>query len=382
MSRLTWNTLEGPQREVALLVLRRGPLSRAALAEHLHLSPGSITRLSAPLVRDHLVNEGTPVRDGSLGPPRKPLTAEIGNYEFVGVKVTGTDLYGVRTNLRGDIEISQTAPLSASSPEYVSDAIAALVSAISTPALTGVGVSIGGIARNGIVERAPFLEWAQIPFQELLNARIPVPVTIENDVVALTDSERWFGLGQEVDSFAVLTLGAGVGCGLVIRDATVHAPDTGLGLIGHFPLSGAGGYCYMGHLGCATGALTIPGISGALANALQRPAQFDEAFDLADAGHLAAIAILRASAEALAQMIAAIVNISGVEHVVLAGEGIRLAAHQRDVVEAALARFRDPLARPVHLTNRDPSFASWARGAAVVAIQEFTADAAANSPAE
>ncbi len=373
MTRLTWHTLERAQRDVALQILRRGPVSRATLADRLALSAGSITRLTSPMIASGLIREGDPVRDGSLGPPRKPLRAEIGEYQFIGVKVTGSELYGVRTNLRGDIAQSTGCVLEATSPDAVCESIAKLVHELSEGPITRIAVGIGGIAREGVVVRAPFLDWSGVPLQELLAAKTGLEVVIENDVIALTDAERWFGLGREQDSFAVVTLGAGIGCGLVIKDSLVHASDAGLGLIGHFPLRDAGGFCFLGHAGCASAALTIPGITGSISAALQRPIDYDETFALVEAGDPAARAVLSASAAGLGQLIAAVTNITGVRHIVLAGEGVRIAASQREAVEAAIMGFRDPLAHPVELTIRTPSFFEWARGAAVIAIQDFTA---------
>ena len=67
--------------------------------------------------------------------------------------------------------------------------------ALGVDRIAGVGVSLGGAVRDGRVEFAPFLDWTDVPFARLVEAELGVPASIENDLVALAEAERWFGRG-------------------------------------------------------------------------------------------------------------------------------------------------------------------------------------------
>ncbi len=85
----------------------------------------------------------------------------------------------------------------------------------------------------------------------MVEAATGIPTIIDNDLVAFTEYEHWFGAGRGLDRFAVVTLGAGVGYGLVIHDEIVRSDEFGIGLIGHWPLDPFGPVCSEGHRGCA-----------------------------------------------------------------------------------------------------------------------------------
>ncbi len=83
---------------------------------------------------------------------------------------------------------------------------------------------------------APFLDWTDIELGAMLETATGLPVVIDNDLTAFTEYERWFGAGRNADRFAVITLGAGVGYGLVAGGEVVADDDAGIGLVGHWPL--------------------------------------------------------------------------------------------------------------------------------------------------
>jgi predicted NBD/HSP70 family sugar kinase len=167
----------------------------------------------------------------------------------------------------------------------------------------------------------------------------------------------------------VITIGAGVGYGIVIHDRAVVTSDTGLGLGGHFPLDPTGPLCPDGHRGCSSAMLSIPSMCAVAQVGLGRDADYAELLDLARQGHPVAVAVVTSATAALGRMIAATANLTMVDTVVLSGEGIELVRVSPDVLSAALDRDRDPEAAPVRILIDDSGFAAWARGAAAAAIQ-------------
>jgi len=235
---------------------------------------------------------------------------------------------------------------------------------------TAIGISVGGqVSDNRVIDRAPFLGWRGVPLADAVEARLGVPVVVENDVVALAAAEHWFGLGRGFSNFAVLTVGAGVGYGLVMHDQVVSTSEAGLGLGGHFPLDPTGPLCFLGHRGCSTAMLTIPSIRAQVEVALGHPVTYAEVLEMAAAGQPVALAVLRAAGNALGRLIAAVANLAMVEHVVLAGEGLGFLDIVRGEMDAAILADRDPEAARVDVLLDPSGFISWAQGAAAIAIQ-------------
>ncbi|MDU0366471.1 ROK family transcriptional regulator [Microbacterium sp. KSW4-17] len=361
--------LTDSEAAVAREVLIHGPLSRSALATRLHLSPASLTRLTRPLLDAGLLVErdddgGGP---GSVGRPSRPLDLSPTAGTFVGVKLTGERLYLVTTDMRAQVIAAHESALADTSPDAVATTIAGLVEAVS--GVRGVGVALGGHVQGGVALDAPFLEWRNVPFAEMLAERLGIPVALENDVVALTDAERWFGVGRGIPGFAVVTIGAGVGLGLVVEGRTVRSPDAAHGTVGHLPLLADGPTCPQGHRGCADALLTTGALTARVSRDLGRTGGADDVFSLARDGEPTARAAIDDAGEALGILCALAANLSLQADIVLAGEATAIVDLARDRVDEALARVRPGGSTPVRVHVDRAGFSAWARGAAAVAIQ-------------
>jgi predicted NBD/HSP70 family sugar kinase len=222
------------------------------------------------------------------------------------------------------------------------------------------------------VTRAGFLGWQdEVRLGDAVAAATDHPVVVDNDLLSVTRAEQWFGAGRKTDHFAVLTVGAGVGYGLVVHDRIVTSPDAGLGLVGDIPLDPFGPRCPAGHRGCGSATLTTDAVGRQVFQALGRTVPWEETLELAHDGHPAVTAIVNDAGRALGRLIAAVANIAMPELVVVAGEGVGLADVASDAVNAGVREARDSRAAPVQLEVRHHDFHSWARGAAVAAIEDY-----------
>lgn len=363
--------LSESEAAVAKTVLIHGPISRTALATRLGLSPASLTRLTRPFVDRGILVELDDVAEG-VGRPSRPLEISSDLGSFVGVKITGEQVYAVLTDVRARLIREHVIALESHAPAIVLEVVATAVDrvAASSPPPRGIGVSLGGITDGGTVEWASFLEWTDVPFGAMLEQVTGLPVRVENDLIALAEAERWFGAGRGLDGFAVITIGAGVGYGVVAGGTVVRTADAGIGLGGHIPLDPHGPICQEGHRGCSQAMLTSGSIAAQATMALGRPVTYDEVLDLAEVGDRAASAIIHSSAQALGRLIALAANLTLYSDVVLAGEGMRLFDVSEETVRASVIESRDPRASEVRLHIDDSGFTGWARGAAAVAIQD------------
>lgn len=369
-----WTPTPGPSQSVALEVLINGPISRSEIARRLDLSPGSLTRLSTPLLEAGLLVEVEERVDRRAGRPSKPLDVVADSRHFIGMKLTGNGVLGVTTDLRANVIATAAAGLASRAPEAVAAVLAQLARQLaeSAPSVTALGVGIGGlVSDHAVVASAPFLEWNDVPLGAMLEEATGIPTVIENDVAAFTEAEHWFGAGRGLDRFAVLTLGAGIGYGLVVHDQLVVDQDSGIGLVGHWPIDPFGPLCPAGHRGCARSMLTQAAITQAVSTALGREIGYDEALDLALAGEPAARRVVDDAGRGLGRMIAAIANLAVPERVILGGEGVRLVDAAEEAIHRGIAEDRDPRTHKLDLVTTPGDDTEWCRGAAVIAIQRY-----------
>ncbi|MBL8596967.1 MAG: ROK family transcriptional regulator [Devosia sp.] len=369
-----WTPGNGADRAVALEVLIHGPLSRSEVARRLDLSSASLTRLANPLLESGLLVEAGEQADGRVGRPQQLLDIVPESRRFIGMKLMAEEVLGVTTDLRANVKATETRRLTATDPEAVVATIAELAKSLArgTPDITAIGIGVGGlIEAHGVVRSAPFLKWSDVSLGQMVEAATGIPTIIENDLVAFTEYEHWFGAGRGLDRFAVVTLGAGIGYGLVIHDEIVRNDDYGIGLIGHWPLDPFGPVCSEGHRGCAKAILTDSAITQSVSQALGKPLTYKTALNLAASGEPAARRIVDDAGRGLGRLLAAIANLTMPETVVLGGEGVRLAAVASEAVDAGLRADRDPRTAALPLTIRSGENIEWCRGAAVVAIQTF-----------
>jgi len=369
-----WTSDSGVTQQVALQVLLNGPISRSEIARRLNLSQGSLTRLSTPLIEKGLLVEVEEQTNGRAGRPSRPLDVVPNSQHFIGIKLTGDLVVGATTNLRAHVIASDSLPLSSRDPDDVIKTISQLVQSLAkhAPSITAIGVGIGGlVSEHSDVITAPFLGWSNVQLGSMLEKATGIPVNIDNDLIALTELEHWFGAGRGYRNFAVLTVGAGIGYGLVIHDEMVTDLDSGLGLIGHWPLDPYGPICPSGHRGCARSVLTESAISQSVSLALHREVSYQEALDLAEAEEPAAKRIINDAGRGLGHLIAAISNLTSPDRIILSGEGVRLAEVASDAIQEGIRDHRNPKARKIDLVTTQGNNIEWCRGAAVIAIQRF-----------
>jgi predicted NBD/HSP70 family sugar kinase/biotin operon repressor len=373
MERIATDGLIPSARELARQILIHGPVSRAELGRTLGLSPASLSRLTRTLTDAGFVVESEGPSDRSLGRPVRPLDVRLDLGVVGGAKLTGDAVTVVVTDLRARVVRQVERVITDRAPSAVARLLRDVIREVSAAdRVLAIGVGLGGLVDpGGVVRHAAFLGWTDVPLRDLLAMEDDTLLVIENDVIALTRAVHWFGSGRGLRDVAVVTIGMGVGYGLVVDDRVVVRPDSGVGLAGHLPLHPDGWACDEGHIGCATAMLTIPGIVGQASRRLGRSVDYAELLELAVDGDTVAEAVVLAAGTALGRMLALVANLTAVNDVVIAGDGVALYDAARDHVTAALRADRRPIAGPVRVIADETGFDEWARGAAAAAIQSL-----------
>lgn len=369
-----WPALPEGSRLALREILIHGTLSRAEIARSLGLSRASLTRAMRILVAHRLVVEvGTGVR-GATGRPSELLQSSSGQWEFLGVKLTRERLYAAVTDLGGRVLALHEEAVASTVPEALTDQISAVHARLRAahPAICAVGVSLPGdvLVRGGeaVVASSPFLGWIDVPFARMVRERTGLAAFTANDVHALTVKEHWFGAGAGRDSMALVTVGEGLGLGLIVNGQVSTGEHGRLGRIGHLPVLGGGPDCGIGHLGCASSFLPSPVI---VRNAGREGSTYEQVVELARTGDERAVAAFEDAGRALGVVLATAVHIADPAAIVLTGDGLPVYDLARSTVDEALRAALAPYRQPVTVEVQPFEFSEWARAGAVVAIRQL-----------
>jgi glucokinase len=202
--------------------------------------------------------------------------------------------------------------------------------------LMGVGIGVPGIIdlETGMIRKCPNLPgWPGYPVQDEIEKRLGAPVILENDANAAAFGEKWLGAGRQVSDMAMLTLGTGVGGGLVLRGQIWHGMTGMAGEFGHMTVDPEGQLCGCGNRGCleqyasATAIvrmareLIAEGEAPGLAKAARSDQEFSakEIYNLAMRGDEPARRIFRRVGRALGISLATMVNGLNLQMYVIGG---------------------------------------------------------------
>ena len=365
-----------------------GPISRMEIAELTSLSPATITGITAKLIRQGIARERDEAGISTGGRP--PVLVEINRDAgcVVGVKLTEHHLVAALTDLAAEPLAERTVPLGPDrAPEAVAATLAATVQELREVAqqrssngqaahrrFLGVGIGLAGAIdrREGVCRFSPYLPWRNVPLRSLIEPLVGCPVVVENDVSALTLAERWFGGGAGVSDFIVVTIGRGVGLGMVLDNRLYRGGEGGGGELGHLTMDPDGPQCDCGKRGCLEALIGEPALARALSDARGEPISVLEGADDARRGDAAARAVFETAGGTLGLALSEVVNLLNPTRVILSGEG----AAWLDLLEAPMraamaAHCFDGLYEDLELVAEPWSDSAWARGAAGLVLDEL-----------
>ncbi|WUI02958.1 ROK family protein [Spirillospora sp. NBC_00431] len=363
-------------------------MSRAEIAQTLDVSPSTVTKAVKPLIDDGYLEELTGERSRArsqapvLGRPSQRLQVNKARHAAVGIKVRPDRLIGVLTDLRTEIRDYRTVSLTDRSPGTVLGAVEELALELADGGGTaddhvlGLGVSISGHvdAAQKTCRYSALLGWHDVEIADRLHARTGLRTVVSNDVNALTVGERWFGEGRDYQTFVVITMGTGIGCGLFLNGRLFTGGFGMAGEIGHVPVQPDGPRCNCGRHGCLE---AVASYDAVLRGITERGgpvcADIDMAIDLArsDDGPAgaAAVAAFSDAGDALGRALASLCNLFNPQKLILAGEGVKARGLFGPSMEAALrAHTFSSAADDCDLTSILIDDADWARGAACLVV--------------
>jgi len=236
----------------------------------------------------------------------------------IGVDLGGTNLRAAAIGADGVMieKIAGSAAISAGPDAVVADMVRSVKemrSRLGDADLAGIGIGIPGFIR---METGVVAGWANgpafngYPIRDAIEKQLGTKVILENDANSAALGEKWMGAGRGVDDLVLLTLGTGVGGGIIIGGRILHGQLGMAGELGHLTVVPNGNPCGCGNRGCLEKHASATAIAamGRLMN-LGPNLSSEDVFKLAQAGNDRALTIFRSMGEALGIALANLINI-------------------------------------------------------------------------
>lgn len=234
-------------------------------------------------------------------------------------------------------------------PEQGADAVVARIVKLARASMAeargkeiaGVGIGSPGPldTETGVVLLTPNLGWINMPLRDRVASALGLPATLDNDANCAIFGEWWRGAARGADYVVGLTIGTGIGGGIILDGRIYHGASDIAGEIGHMSIDSTGRRCKCGNYGCleayasgpAIAARAVEGISAGVETSLPQYVGGDLSrvtaqvvYEAAHDGDAYALEMVRETAKLLGAGVANILNIFNPDVVVICG-GVTLA---------------------------------------------------------
>lgn len=271
---------------------------------------------------------------------------QVSNY-IIGVDLGGTNIVSLLMSRDGKILARDTRKTLAKEGKErtISQMVASVreilregeISKVFSESILGVGIGSPGPlnTKEGVIHFAPNLPgWIEVPLIQVLRDELNLPIFLENDANAAALSEWWLGAGKNVDNLVLLTLGTGIGGGIIIGGEVLHGAWDTAAEIGHMIIHEGGLTCGCGKQGCLEAYASATGVVKRTLAAIEKGKKTlltdlvenrleditcELIFKTAEKGDSLAKWIVEETARYLGIGIASIVNIINPEMIILSG---------------------------------------------------------------
>jgi N-acetylglucosamine repressor len=374
-------------RIFALNTIRnQGPVSCQDIVRLTKIRPATVISYIKSFIKEGFITELGP---GKSTGGRKPVLLELNPKAAfaVGVHLGETKIIVVVTDLRGNIVTQVTTKSSTSKGKvfFIETILETIDKAIKKSDLSknkiiGIGVGVPGLvdSENGISIFCAFHSWwRDIPFKKIIEKKIKIPVSIENDTRVMTLGEKWFGFGRDCDNFCYLDIGEGIAVGTFLNGELYRGLGGSAGELGHTVIAKNGPLCSCGNKGCLEALASTIAIENRMKELLRKKGlksrpSFQKIVEMAKQGDKTANKVLREAGGYLGIATANIVNLLNPGLIIIGGI---ISQAGDDVIESLKTTFAEhALAKPandveIHLTELDRF--GWARGAATLVLKKI-----------
>ncbi|MGH8919080.1 MAG: ROK family protein [Actinomycetes bacterium] len=305
--------------------------------------------------------------------------------QAIGIDLGGTKILAVRASATGEVFATARRDTPRGSADQLVGVLVELVRTLREEGVGAVGIGLPGMvnAETGALTYAPGLGFPAAPLRALVQGQVDLPVVTDNDANVAAWAEYRLGAGIGVDNLALVTLGTGLGCGMIVDGCIFRGRHGHAAEVSHLILDPGGPPCECGKVGCwgvvATGAnISRLGRAAALAAPTSAIAVLQAAglaagesvTAAAERGDPSAMAILRYVGDMLGRGLASLANLLDPSMMIVGGGPSAAGELLLDPTRASFARWFYAAERrpsvPVVIARFDVT--AGAIGAAVLAM--------------
>lgn len=240
------------------LIREQQPISRIRISRIMGLNKSTVSNIVSELLEEDLIYEEV-VSDQNVGRNPLDLRLKLGSHFVGAINFESKILRIAIADIDGTIRKKEEFDSLENDPEYrVKQAVKKLdnlMRKLGIDNLVGVGITVAGLIdpKTGYVIVAPNLDWKNVELGKIFK-RYKKEMTFyyENDAEASALAELWFGKGdiKKYSNFVFVSIGAGIGTGIVIDSKVVEGRIYAAGEFGHIPIFERGEPCVCGYFGC------------------------------------------------------------------------------------------------------------------------------------
>ena len=193
---------------------------------------------------------------------------------------------------------------------------------LSKAQVLGVGLGLPGPidAKNGIVHFFPNIPgWKEVKLRDILKKKLGLAVLLDNDAKLMTIAEHRLGAARGFNNVLCMTLGTGIGGGLIINGKLYRGFNNAAGEVGHIPINENGASCNCGASGCLEAYVGNRKIALDARKSFKRNITLEELSELAYKRNKAAISVWHKTGSHLGFALAGVVNLLNLDAIVIGG---------------------------------------------------------------
>lgn len=361
------------------LARRFGPISRAELSRQSQISAPTVSAIVGQLLARGTFSE-VALAPSSGGRPPVLLQLNPHSGYTVGIKLRDDGLTTVVCDLDAAVVATDETPTALTgNPKAAIEAVEQATrrvlrsAGIAKSKVLGVGIGLPGVidSLRGSCQFSHLLQWHDVELAAPLQRRLRLPVWVDNDVNTLAIAEKWAGDGISARNFITLSVGRGLGLGIVIDRSVYRGAVGGAGEFGHVIVDPNGPACECGRSGCLEALVGERALLRRVGALLSREITRAELISLSEAGDESTLQVLTDASRQLGLAVANVLTLLNPELVIICGEGTQLGAPFLDSVVAAV---RDlpfaGLGKQIEVKVQQWGDDAWAVGAATLVLRE------------
>ncbi|MFS0821483.1 ROK family transcriptional regulator [Bacillus sp. 1P02SD] len=262
-------------RSIILDTIRKqGPISRSDIAKMINISPTTVTTAVSDLINEGYVREdGVGFSKGG----RKPVLIRFNpnSRYIIGVSITNSSIKISEMNLEGAIVKKESYPTNLCQGQDIIDLLLKMLkefleSKENLRLCEGISIITPGIvdAKNGVISYNTKLKLFDVPLKQIVENQFGLPTFIDNDTNAYVLAENYFGSFMKYKDLVYITIGDGVGSGIMFNGQIIRGNKGSAGELGHTSVVKGGLKCECGNEGCLENYVNWPAIYSKIVSAV------------------------------------------------------------------------------------------------------------------